>query len=601
MLLRRRMLMALPFAGQALRMCHLQSSNALPWDEDDLDSDTLQISVPPLPPVPFISPKPSPPVSSDFVASPFVTSPVGHSEATPIPPAAVGVLCLGHSQSRRGQPGLVLAPQVSPPQLLSVADRLAHEFIPAVTDVNTIYDLVRIFEFPSTGGAVVASTPKHLTQNALIDERKVVVQALRHEGVFKAAYWRVFKWDLFDASATGASLVDAGPGATRDALMQLSDARRCNLVLTTSRLFSSAVSHGFTRDPQLMLSAVGRLIDMSPFMNGAAVADTFDGMRVWGRLHFSVDEVIRDVSNHSALPDGTPSAGGGVSDAAHAIVVKSMASAAGPQSNLVDVLLDGLESQLKRVGADLTVEQLLRTVEGLSHTGVRDPTIIATLARSTFSLEFTPYQTALLLRHAAGLHERIVEVLVGRGGPAATWVDAEGEPMSVEAALRMASPLFVEAAKKIQLKTLQPFGRSNPEVILALRRMCETNALVVTEVPMLWEEIRAIPIPQSVVLADKRKRELGAYKTPGVLQRMARDREQTTGVAFKAKPVVEKGELRDLPPQFKYKEKRTASQRRKADMVKKALQRSSTVRFGIRSTKNWETSMRQKAHKSLRY
>eukprot|EP00658_Telonema_sp_P-2_P029256 TRINITY_DN22277_c0_g2_i1.p1 TRINITY_DN22277_c0_g2~~TRINITY_DN22277_c0_g2_i1.p1 ORF type:complete len:188 (-),score=39.77 TRINITY_DN22277_c0_g2_i1:65-628(-) len=170
-----------------------------------------------------------------------------------------------------------------------------------------------------------------------------------------------------------------------------------------------------------------------------------------------------------------------------------------------------MEGQLADVGPFMSVEQLLQVVEGLAFSGIRNPSIIASLAKNTLHLTFTPLQTAMLLRHAAGIHERIVEVLVGKGGPSSSWVDGEGIPLTVDDAMRMASPLFVEAAKKIQLNSLQGFGRHHPEVILALRRMCETNALVVSEVPLLWDEIRGIHIPHGIPVSYTHLR---AHETP---------------------------------------------------------------------------------------
>ena len=595
----------------AFRTCN----TSLPWD-DDLDSDTLpqpSSSTHIKDDVALMLRRPTHLVTCASPAPHWMERPVGCSEGAVLPLDARRVLSVHPSKlplqlesPTQPSPGLVLHPEISPSQLLSVADSLVEKFIPQVTDITTLYDLVRIFEFPSTSGAVVTATPKHLSYNALTPDKKMVVQALRHEGVFKSAYWRTFKWDVFGMGGGNSNtLVDIGPHSTRTAIQQMPEMERANIVLTTTRMFHSAVSQGFTRDPQMLLAAVGRLIDVVPFMNGVALAETFDGVKIWGRMHFSLNEVIQDISTHTAMPDtGNASHSSEGNDAMEqSMDTKSMASAAGPQSNLVDVLLDTMEGQLADVGAYMSVEQLLKVVEGLAFSGIRNPSIIAHLAKCTLQLSFTPLQTAMLLQHAAGIHERIVEVLVGKGGPSSSWVDAAGLPLSVDDALRMASPLFVEAAKKIQIKSLQGFGRHHPEVILALRRMCETNALVVSEVPLLWEEIRGIPISKNIVQAEQRKRELGAFITPARLQRLEYDRNKLTNTKFKAKPVVERGERRDLPPQFKtwMRDTRTPTERRKQTLIKRSSKRSPYVRFGTVDTGKWQQKMGKKAHTGIRY
>ena len=306
---------------------------------------------------------------------------------------------------------LAVLPSVSSVDLQSSGAAMARELVPALPAPGYVADLATAFT-----------------------DRK-----LRNEPLLKAALWRTFKWDYLAslrgeggaeggddggaADGSASALVPSGSAHGVAALANLPAPLLHDLTAASAQMFALMGEQSMTTDKELVFIAVGRLVECAPFMLPNDVAAVLGGLRNYGRTYLSLSDVLLDAANHDEHNLMVDTLGRG-----------PLVDAAGPQGNVIDFLLDALERQISRAAPLLTAEDVLSIMEGLAHSGVRDPSVIRAMAEATARLEFTPYQAGKLLQHTASVHERLVSLLVGKLGGPDTFAELVSSDPSVAAA-----------------------------------------------------------------------------------------------------------------------------------------------------------------------
>ena len=171
---------------------------------------------------------------------------------------------------------------------------------------------------------------------------------------------------------------------------------------------------------------------------------------------------------------------------------KRSPSEASSSRSIVRLLVSPYNRQEKKMNSSVF---LVKLVQSFAKFGVRDPSLIEQVAKQCSNTFFTAKQVTTLLRHTAEIHCRIVDVLDHH--------DAVGANKDT---MQLCLPLFIALSRKLEHLQWSQIARDDPLLILALRRMCEVNSLVVTEhVPILWEKIRCLRVPHRYVHMDGKR------------------------------------------------------------------------------------------------
>lgn len=150
--------------------------------------------------------------------------------------------------------------------------------------------------------------------------------------------------------------------------------------------------------------------------------------------------------------------------------------------NLLDVLSEAIEGRIVETAQHFQPEHILASLEGLLAAGVcRWETVGALGARSS-SLQWSLSQLTQLLSVTLRLHTRVIDVL------------SHVEDVNQTELRSLCTPLLDALAQHLSHLRVQKVAKEAPQLILALRQLCEVAHDVGGPVPLLWEKVRCVRI-----------------------------------------------------------------------------------------------------------
>ena len=321
------------------------------------------------------------------------------------------------------------------------------------------------------------------------------------------------------------------------------------LATATATAWQIVTRFGLTHDHQLVALGLGRVVELLPQMLPLSIAHVLDGLIAFDRHYFSLTEVSayddsKTMTSPTAISDPLEGTDGVVPN----------------QPNLIDVALSQVEDKFSSMSVDdicaaYTARDVLTTLAAFGKFGVRREGVVAKIAEVAKRTEMTPTEVAHVLLESVRVHSRIVDMLEEEGNEGA-------------ASVTSCAPLFSMLAHRLAEMNMHHVARSDPLLILSLRRLCESNEVVTKEVPALWNKIRGLRIAHRHTTAletqERQRRREGSYlaQKPGVgRQGIPAGRLQEPAFRVKLQPIVRDSskDERFVPPQFKSWHRRTSA------------------------------------------
>ncbi len=418
-----------------------------------------------------------------------------------------------------------------------------------------VKDLARLMSKPMAPSELLAVAPKveQLLVPLVSPAEAVFImrlfrdQNLRYEPVLYGCAWKTFKAPV--------------PNDNPQLLAELGSA--------CAAAWQVIAQMGLTHDLQLVSLGLGRAIELLPSMRCASAVEVLDGLVNFDRQFFSLTEVsCYDDSRRLASPVTTADP---LTDVEASSVVPN-------QPNLVELALSEFEKKIVGMSVeDLCTEwsadHLLVVLAAFAKFGVVKQETLGTVAAVAARTAMTPRQVGHVLLESVRVHSRIVDVL-----------DEEEPEISC-------APLFSMLAHRLAEMDMNRVARTDPLLILTLRKLCETNDVVTQEVPSLWNKIRGVRIAHkhSVALAaqERHRRQSGSYAQHtgvSVGRELPSSTLQRKEYAVKVQPVLRdcSKDERYVPTQFKSWRRKSFSfegNRQKAARRQPVLKRFGTKRI----------------------
>lgn len=299
-------------------------------------------------------------------------------------------------------------------------------------------------------------------------------RGVRYEPLLNAAAWKAFKATVPPSAPQLAHPPSSAIVQRGDASPQSADELDA-IVSAVTRAFRIVAEQKLVNDHQMLVVGVGKCIECSVVMRPHNLADVMLGMKDLGRLSLTVAEadMYRSrLSSSTAVEDPLLQ----TSDDLDAHDAKRV--------ELLDELADAVEARIINTAAEFSAEEIISCVTAMSVIGVSRNESVNALGAAAQHVAMSPQQIANLLGSTAQLHSRVVDAL--------DYHDDAGDVLR-----SLCRPLFTAVGKRLDGVNAFSLARSDPMLIITLRKLCEQNADVHAAVPGLWEKIRCVPISQT--------------------------------------------------------------------------------------------------------